>query len=101
MISKKELYDLPHFLAWLDLEMQKYPLIYRSRTKTFNELTYVLRMSGMDFSISIVEKNGGWGAIPSVYECFIPVSDLKKKIRVTDCDYDEEYDTVCITVKEV
>ena len=65
------------FMAKLEAMYAKHPMIALSKTKTLNELMYVLRMEGdRDYSIS---TNDG-GCIPSVRETFVPSRDLAKKV---------------------
>lgn len=79
------------FLTALNDAMAKHPIIARSKVKTINELLYVLRMEFEDdFNISIKEKNGTWGCIPSTKECFIPVKTLA--LKISNIEYEEEND---------
>ena len=85
-----------NFLIWLDNEFKKYPMLAASPIKSMNELCYVLRNSGFDFSINWSVPNG-FASIPSVQECFIPSRDLMHKIKIED--YEELEGVGCITVK--
>ena len=76
----------------LDAMYKKHPMISLSKTKSLNELMYVLRMEGdRDYSIS---TNDG-GCIPSVRETFVPSRDLAKKVISIEWEEfeDEEYGT--------
>lgn len=80
------------FQAKLEAMYAKHPLIALSKTKSLNELMYVLRMEGdRDYSIS---TNDG-GCIPSVRETFVPSRDLAKKVISIEWEEfeDEEYGT--------
>lgn len=68
----------------------KYSVIKLSKQKSFNELTYVLRMSENDYQINMYSQKepNSWGMIPSVKETFIPSRDLAKK--VVSVTFDEE-----------
>lgn len=76
------------FMTWLEAEFAKHPMLARSNPRSLNELCYVLRMSGQDFSISWTTETG-FVSIPSVQESFIPSRDLAQQVTVTD--YIEEY----------
>ena len=77
------------FLAQLNEAVSRHPIIAKSKAKTVNELLYVLRMEfSNDFNVSIKEKDGTWGCIPSTKECFIPVKTLALKIK--SIKYEEE-----------
>lgn len=76
------------FQQWLDAEYQKYPLIARSKQKTINELVYVLRMSGKDFTLNTIGRS--FGCIPSIQETFIPTKTLA--LRVKAIEYEEYED---------
>lgn len=79
----------------------QHPIIKISKVKTFNELTYVLRMdqSSVDYNIATVDPDGSYGFIVSVKECFIPTRDLAKHVKKIEFDeYDREMDTICLTV---
>lgn len=68
----------------------EYPMIAMSKKKTVNELFYVLRMdANNDYNINIIDKTNKniFSCIPSVKECFVPVSDLAK--HVNDVIFDE------------
>lgn len=80
------------FMTKLDAMYAKHPMIALSKTKSLNELMYVLRMEGdRDYSIS---TNDG-GCIPSVRETFVPSRDLAKKVISIEWEEfeDEEYGT--------
>lgn len=67
----------------------QYSVIKLSKQKSFNELTYVLRMSENDYQINTTDKkNNSFGLIPSVKETFIPSRDLAKK--VVSVEFDEK-----------
>lgn len=79
----------------------EHPIIKISTVKTFNELTYVLRMdqSSVDYNIATVDTDGSYGFIVSVKECFIPTRDLAKHVKSIEFEgYDKEMDTICLTV---
>lgn len=80
------------FQAKLKEMYAKHPMIAISKTKSLNELMYVLRMEGdRDYSIS---TNDG-SCIPSVRETFVPSRDLAKKVISIEWEEfeDEEYGT--------
>jgi hypothetical protein len=80
---------------------KEHPMIARSEKKTVNELFYVLRMDKEnDYNINLIE-GGIWCCIPSVKECFIPVTTLAKHIVRVECDetdYGFEVKEICLTV---
>ena len=80
------------FMNKLDAMYKKHPMIALSKTKSLNELMYVLRMEG-DRDYSISTNNGG--CIPSVRETFVPSRDLAKKVISIEWEEfeDEEYGT--------
>ena len=85
----------------LDTLYDEHPMIKASKVKTFNELTYVLRMdqSSVDYNIATVDPDGSYGFIVSVRECFIPTRDLAKHVKKIEFDgYDKEMDTIGLTV---
>lgn len=89
------------FQSRLDSMYKENPMIARSKKKTFNEITYILRMdqSNTDYNISTVEKDGTFGCIPSVKECFIPTRTLAKHVDdIVFEDYMEDMDLVCLTI---
>ena len=92
------------FQGYLEETYEKYSIISKNRKKTFNELVYVLRQDNIDYNISIppYRENMGWSCIPSVKECFIPVSTLAmhvKEVVLDECEDDDfEYDGFCLTV---
>ena len=65
------------FQVKLEAMYAKHPMIARSKTKSLNELMYVLRMEG-DRDYSISDNEGG--CIPSVRETFVPTRTLAKKV---------------------
>ena len=78
----------------------EHPMIRASKVKTFNELSYVLRMdkSDTDYNISTVE-NGDWAFIVSVKECFIPTRTLAKHVKKVEFDeFIEAENLICLTV---
>lgn len=78
------------FQVQLEEMYQQFPIIGNRKQKTFNELVYVLRMSGEDYQLNTFDKSEPctWGCIPGVQETFIPVKDLAKK--VVSVEFDEE-----------
>ena len=83
----------------------EHPFIDRHKTKTFNELVWILRQDSVDYNINIHPYNDdmGWMCIPSVKECFIPVRDLAMHVSKVEFDEyfnDEDfgYDGICLTV---
>lgn len=75
------------------------PMIAKSKTKTVNELFYVLRQDKeFDYNIS-AHEDGVWTCIPSVKECFIPVRTLAKHVKEIICD-DGDFDCheICLTL---
>lgn len=85
--------DITEFKAWFSNEISQYPLIAKSNSLSLNELCYVLRQSGRDFSVGWLTDTG-YGTVPSVRNCFIPSRDLKRKIMLTDF-YPVEPDDCC------
>ena len=78
----------------------EHPMIRASKVKTFNELSYVLRMdqSSVDYNIA-TNEDGEWGFIVSVKECFVPTRTLAKHVKKIEFEtYDKEMDTICLTV---
>lgn len=75
--------DITEFKVWFSNEISQYPLIAKSNPISLNELCYVLRQSGRDFSVGW-PTDTGYGTVPSVQNCFIPSRDLKRKIMLTD-----------------
>lgn len=75
------------FMTWLEAEFAKHPMLAKSNPRSLNELVYVLRMSGTDFSITVIDGP----CIPSVCEAFIPSRFLAQKIEVVE--YEEDYDS--------
>lgn len=77
------------------------PMIARSKSKTVNELVYVLRQDKeYDYNIS-ADEGDHWSCIPSVRECFIPVRTLAKHVKSIVCDDEEENlgcHEICLTV---
>lgn len=76
------------------------PMIARSKSKTVNELVYVLRQDKeFDYNISMTE-DGAWTCIPSVKECFIPVRTLAKHVKDVYVDAEDGYECeeICLTV---
>jgi hypothetical protein len=78
------------FQLQLEEMYQEFPLIGKREQKTFNELVYVLRMSGEDYQLNTFDNSKPcvWGCIPGVQKTFIPVRDLAKK--VVSVEFDEE-----------
>ena len=92
--------EFQHYLNGL---YEHHSIIAKSRKKTFNELVYVLRQDNVEYNISIppYKEDMGWLCIPSVKECFIPVSTLAMHVKEVVCeqwDDDFEYDGICLTV---
>ena len=85
------------FFKALNEAMDRHPIIKRSKVKTINELLYVLRMEfNEDFNVSINEKDGTWGCIPSTKECFIPVKTLALKIKGIVYEEVNDEDAGCV-----
>lgn len=80
-MTKKE------FMTWLEAEFAKYPMLAKSNPRSLNELCYVLRMSGQDFSINWRTVDG-FASIPSVQSAFIPSWQLVQKIEVVGYNED-------------
>lgn len=80
------------FQAKLKEMYAKHPMIAISKTKSLNELIYVLRMEG-DRDYSISDNEGG--CIPSIRETFVPTRWLAKKVVSIEWEEfeDEEYGT--------
>lgn len=74
---------IEEFKAWYADEISRHPLIAKSNPISLNELCYVLRQSGKDFSIGWPTDNG-YGVVPSVKNCFIPSRDLLRKVKLVD-----------------
>lgn len=85
--------DITEFKAWFNNEIGQYPLIAKSNPLSLNELCYVLRQSGRDFSVGW-PTDTGYGTVPSIQNCFIPSRDLKRKVMLTDF-YPVEPDDCC------
>lgn len=78
------------FQSKLQKLYEKHPMIAKSEKKTVNELFYVLRMDeANDYNINVVDR-GFVSCIPSVKECFIPVSLLAKHVKKVECE-EEDY----------
>lgn len=92
------------FQNYLEGLYEKHSLIAKSRKKTFNELAYVLRQDNVDYNINIppYRDDMAWLCIPSVKECFIPVSALAMHVSKVELDemddYGFEWDGICLTV---
>jgi hypothetical protein len=84
------------------IEMYESSYVTNGKTrKTFNELVWVLRQSNADYNISIspYTEDMGWICIPSIKECFIPVTVLSKYVKKVEIEDDDfEYDGICLTV---
>ena len=80
----------------------KYSVIKRSKQKSLNELTFVLRMNENDYQINLLSQKDPncFGMIPSVKETFIPSKDLAKKIVSVELD-EEVYNEYGIYLLEV
>ena len=50
--------DITEFKAWFSNEISQYPLIAKSNPLSLNELCYVLRQSGRDFSVGWLTDTG-------------------------------------------
>lgn len=76
------------FLTKLNEMFDKYPVIKLSKQKSLNELVYVLRMSGTDYQINIIDRKdpNSFGLIPSIQETFIPSRDLARKVASVSLD---------------
>ena len=84
----------------------EHPMIAKRKQKTFNELVYVLRMSGEDYQINTIDKShpGTFCGIPGVQETFIPVKSLAQKVLKVELD-EETYEEMgikllIVTVKD-
>ena len=93
------------FQNYLEGLYEKYYVTSKKGKKTFNELTWVLRQDNVNYNINVEPYRDGMGilSIPSVKECFIPVSVLAMHVKeveldVTFDDDDFEYDGICLTV---
>ena len=78
------------FHDWLAAEFSKYPLLNKSNPKSVNELCYVLRMSGKDFTLNEIDENGGFSFVPTVRDAFIPTRCLARNIVKLEYEEDEE-----------
>lgn len=75
-------------IRWAEL-CGKNPMIGIRKTKTLNEVIYLLRMDPeYDYNLS-VSCGKKWQCIPSVRETFVPVKLLAYKV------FDIEFDTDC------
>lgn len=85
------------FKTWLENEYAKHFTIKGSKEKSINELIYTLRMSGIDFCLTVIDGNGSCLCIPSANETFIPSRYLAKKIKSIEYDTEEpEYPVVIV-----
>lgn len=84
----------------LEALYNEHPMIKASKNKTFNEVSYVLRMDKeFDYCISSKNEDGSWTCIPSVKECFIPTKTLAKKVKEIEFDeYMESEKMICLTI---
>lgn len=69
---------------------EMYSATRSSVQKTLNQLVYVLRMSGINYQMTITRDDtpNGCVCIPGVIDTFIPVKDLAQK--VVSVEFDEE-----------
>ena len=90
------------FFNHLNELITTHPLIAKSKRMTFNELTYVLRMDKRyDYNINVKDltKPNSMMCIPSVKECFIPISNLKQHVKSVDFEENDfDCEEICITV---
>lgn len=93
--------NLQEFKAWLEKEFGKYPLLAKSDPRSMNELAYVLRRTGRDFSINWKTAEG-FASIPTICEAFIPSRDLALKVEVVGYDEDvadgKTYNSITVEV---
>jgi len=84
----------------LEALYNEHPMIKMSKKKTFNEVSYVLRMDKeVDYCVSCMNKDGSWSCISSIRECFIPVKTLAKKVKEIKFDeYMESEKMICLTI---
>lgn len=87
------------FQNWLAAEFAKYPLLNKSNPKSVNELCYVLRMSGKDFTLNETDGNGSFSFVPSVRDAFIPTRFLAKKVDAIEYDEDEEAELPLVIIR--
>lgn len=90
------------FPSKLNAMFAEYPLIARSKTKSLNELIYVLRMQNEEYQLNTISaKDGSFSCIPSAKETFVPSRDLAKKIVSIEFDEDahKEYVINLLIVK--
>lgn len=86
------------FLTWLEAEYAKHH--FTNKEKSINELIYTLRMSGIDFCLSITYEVGACLCVPSVNETFVPSWCLAKKIKTIEYENDDsEYPAIFIETK--
>ena len=78
------------FQKELEEMYNKHSLIKKSKQKTLNELVYVLRMTGINYQMTITRDDvpNGCVCIPGVIDTFITVKDLAQK--VVSVEFDEE-----------
>lgn len=84
----------------LEALYNEHPMIKMSKSKTFNEVSYVLRMDPeFDYCVSGANEDKSWSCIPSIRECFIPVKTLAKKVKEIKFDeYMESEKMICLTI---
>ena len=78
------------FQKELEKMYAKHTITKHNRQKTFNELVYVLRMSGEDWQINTTcdAVPNGFSCYPGVQDVFIPAKALVQK--VVNVEFDEE-----------
>lgn len=87
------------FQDWLAAEFAKYPLLNKSNPKSVNELVYVLRMSGKDFTLNETDENGGFSFVPTVRDAFMPTRFLAKKVVGIEYEEDEEAEIPLVIIR--
>ena len=78
------------FQKHLNQMYNMYSATRNSEQKTLNQLVYVLRMTGINYQMTITRDDvpNGCVCIPGVIDTFIPVKDLATK--VVSVEFDEE-----------
>ena len=76
-----ELRNFGDFEVWFDKQVNADPLVAKSNPVSLNEVCYILRKTGLDFSVSW-RTDTGFKCVPSVREALIPTRDLAKKVKL-------------------
>ena len=78
------------FQQKLEEMYSQYSFMRNRKQKTLNELVYALRMSGVNYQLTITRDDmpNGCTCIPGVIDTFITVKDLAR--QVVSVEFDEE-----------